>query len=452
MESKTSQEKMNAHNTSQTSAPKPPAPQQYKLDEPIMEMDHSVLIYLRNSIKTTENTNKLRKECKRHLMGGTPRLKSETISQFCDEGQDTSMVHGSSSKSSSVRREERARSKATMDSYRNILAQEKNNAKNTHRGSEHSESSGKVKKHKKKKQQMPQEIWSSAPKHISGEKTSRRSNGVEATNDQIHNVILRHDDGINQRRKKHSVSLHQSHMYTSTPLSSPTSRPKIKSNTMPNGHQKPEAVSGVSDNSQDLFITQKQFASSHGSSGDSPPLGQKQGSGITDSLGSPNPPRLLYQFCLTGNSVYQSGTGSQEKVVLAEKATQTDENFSYLALRSLVKKVKVLPSCSEKALNLSLPTRIRAKRHVRSTIEENVIVVESQSSHVDPNASRRSLLQKADEAKFIQTVLNSSYYFKGKGEPGIEKPIMPILKIKKESKIKSRKLSDHTRKRRPHQH
>ncbi|XP_073434322.1 uncharacterized protein [Dendrobates tinctorius] len=452
MESEKSQKKTKAHNMCRMSTLKSPASQQYKLDEPIMAMDNSFLIYFKNPIKSAENINKLKKEYKSHLMGGTPRPKKETISQFCDEGQDTSKVHGSSSKSSSSSREEQARSKAPLDLDRNIPAQEMNDAKNTPQGFEHSESSDKVKKHKKKKHKMPQEIPSSAPKHISGGKTCRRSSGVEATNNQIRNVTFRPDDGISQRRRIHSVSLHQSHMYTSTPLSSPTAQPMTKSNTMPNGYQKTEASSGVTDNSQDLFITQKKFASSSGSNGDSPPLGQKQGSGIRDSLGSPNPPRLLYQICLTGNSVYQSGTGSQEKVVLAEKATQTDDNFSYLALRSLVKKVKVLPTCSEKALNLSLPTRIRAKRHVRSTIVEDVIIIESQSSLVDPNISRRCLFQKADEAKFIQTVLNSSYYFKGKGEPGIEKPIMPILKIKKESKKKSQKSSVHTNKRRPHQH
>ncbi|XP_073493583.1 uncharacterized protein [Phyllobates terribilis] len=436
----------------QTPAPQPPAPQPYKLDETLPEMDNSFLIYLRNSLKSTESKNKLKKESKRHKMGVSPQFKSETISQFCVVGQETSKVNGSSGKSSSSRREERARNKAAMDSDKSSPAQEMNDAKNTHQGSEHSESSGKVKKNKKKKQRTSQEIPSSAPKHISGGKTYRRSNGGEATKDQIDKVTSRHDDGICQRRRKHSESLHQSHMCTSSPMSSPTALPKIKRNTMPNGDRKTEAASGMSDNSQDLFITQKKFASSHGSSGDSPPLGQKQCSGIRDSLGSQNPPPRLYHLCLTGNSVDQSGTGSQDQVVLVENATQTDDNFSYLALRSLVKKVKVLPPCSEKALNLSLPTRIRAKRDAGSTRDEDIIIVESQSSHVDPNTSRKSLLQKADEGKFIQTLLNSNYFFKGKGEPGVEKPIMPILKIKKEWKKKSRKSSVHSKRRRSNQH
>lgn len=408
-------------------------------------------------MKSKEKKNKLKKkESKQHEMGDTPQSGNENPPQSCEEGQDTTLCSESSVRSSSSRKKNRERKRAATKSNENCPPQEGNDAIDTHQILDSLEPPEKVKKNKKRKQQALPGIHSSesplsgrsAPEIINGGQTQKRSN-VETTTDQKCKATSRNDGGISQRRRQNPLSLQQSNivLYNSSPLSSPNPLSKPKRNAKVNGG-KTEDMNGMSDHSQDLFITQKKFVSPHSSSQDSPLLGQKQGSGIRDWMRSQNPPLLLSQFsCLTRNSLDRSN-GSNQQVILREKATQTDDDsLTYLALMSFVKKVKVLEPCSEEAQDLSLPSRTRAKKGASSP-DNDVIIVESQSPPTGTKASIKtkikfcfSPLQKAEETKFVQTVLNSSYFFKGKGEPGeANPPITPLLKIKEKPKKKKKKI------------
>ncbi|XP_073514004.1 uncharacterized protein [Phyllobates terribilis] len=90
-------------------------------------------------------------------------------------------------------------------------------------------------------------------------------------------------------------------------------------------------------------------------------------------------------------------------------------------------------SCSEKPLDLSLPSRIRAKRNILSP-SEDVIKVVSQSPPLRPKASKSKKVKfsfnppkNAKDTKFIQTFLNPAYFFRRKGESSKANVLTPLL-------------------------
>ncbi|XP_068116499.1 uncharacterized protein [Hyperolius riggenbachi] len=226
----------------------------------------------------------------------------------------------------------------------------------------------------------------------------------------------------------------------SSSLSSPTSLPKAFLVHKIGVHVKGEDRNSISDHSQELFITQKHFLApdlpSCGSD-DSPPLGQEcQYKGIMKRRRSQSSSSKLR----SPQSFFQNNVHSRVKqenfgAVLVEKSTQTDNIFSYLSLLTFLKKDKVLETCAEQPLDLSLPHRIRASSTLSliSAKDEDVIIVGSSSAKV----KRKSKLISSpphplDESKFVQSILNSSYFFKGKGENGDFTPITPIIKMKEQ--------------------
>ncbi|XP_075693185.1 uncharacterized protein LOC142660454 [Rhinoderma darwinii] len=434
----------------------PQASQPYKLEETITEENVQFISQLKNSRK-----NKLKtKESQNRQTGDTAECAIKNQAQRCEEGQNTSTLNDSSSNSGSSKKRKLERKRTAIESDENFPPQEMNDADNAHQILDFMDLPVKVKNSKKKKMHLSPEIQSSdnfsariehhrpSPETINGAK-SKKNRNVGANPDPKGKSMSRNDDGVQQRGRKYSLSVHQSNivMGGNRPLSSPIALTKSKRGSKVNGHDKNEDITRMSDLSQDLFITQKQFLSSEGSSGDSPPLGQEQGSGIRDWVKSQNfanAMQLLSQFsCLTRNSLDTSSSGSNQQVALRETATQTDDNFTYLALMSFVKKVQVSETCSQEALDLSLPSRIRAKREVLSP-SDDVIVIESQSPPV--GASIKSEIKccfgpflKIEQTKLVQTVLNSNYFFKGKGEPGDTTPIRPILKIKQKPKKRTKR-------------
>ncbi|XP_066438604.1 uncharacterized protein [Eleutherodactylus coqui] len=432
--------------------------QQCQPNETLTEEDMQFISLPGDSMKSRKKKNRPMKESKRHKMGDTSQCKMENLRQCHKERQNTSIFNESSSSS----QKKKLRRRAAKESGENCPPQEIHNANDFHQTPDHLKLPFKVKENKEIKHQATSQVQSSnrslsnielhqpAPENVNGGET-QKSFKVEATTDLKCKRTSINDDGISQGRRKHPLSLHQSNivMYNSTPLSSPTTLPKMKSHTKLNCSGKTKAMNDLSNDSQDLFITQKKCILSHGSSiEDSLPLAQKQGSSsLQDWLRSPDPPQLLSQFsCLARDNLDLSSIRSNQQIVLRETSTQTDDSFTYLTLMSFVKKVKVLEPCSEEALDLSLPSRIRAKKDVLNA-SDDVIIVESQSTAAASVASRKSKihfcfspLQKADTTKFVQTVLNSSYFFKGKGENGESTPIRPLLKIKERCKKKSKKF------------
>ncbi|KAG8564798.1 hypothetical protein GDO81_016603 [Engystomops pustulosus] len=418
---------------SQASLQEPPALRQ--LDKTIREEIEQFTSSSENSLGSKKNKVQ-KKETKHPKMCDTLQLEDVNRSRCYMEEQDSS------------KKKKLERNRASKESNENHPPQEVTHPENIPPLG----SPVMLKKSKKKKQQLPPDVQLSAnstskieplrptPENIGSWKT-RKSRILETTTDQKDEKTSKNDDGIPQRIKKHPLSLHQQNKVTflcSTPLSSPAASLKTKKKTKLNGPGKNDEFNGFSDHSQDLFITQRKFVSSHVSSGDSPPLGQEQ---------------FLSQ--LSCRDRYSSGSNHQ--VVLKETSTQTDHDLSFLSLMSLVKKVKVLVPCSEKPLDLSLPSRIRAKRKVRNYSNE-VIVIPSQSPPMGQEASSKSSLKfnfspipKFDETKFIQTVLNSSYFFKGKGEPGEATPITPLIKGSERAKKRPKK-SGVTPKKRLKQH
>ncbi|XP_044127102.1 G patch domain-containing protein 8-like [Bufo gargarizans] len=407
----------------------PQASQKDQLDETLTEEDVQFLNLLENGIEHKEKRVKLKEKKSKHR---------RTDDKCLREGEDADIFSDSSRRS---RRKKKVKNRAAIACDENCLPQEVNKASDCLHSSDPFEAPLKI---KRKKQPVPPEIQASAnpptsserhrpaPENITGGKRKKKRN-KEMTIDPTCEATSKNDDGNSQQRKKHPLSLHQGNMamYTST---SPGANPNTK------------YMNGMSDHSQDLFITQKQFLSSRGSSEDSPPLGQEQGQ---EWMRSQNPLHRFSQLSfITRHSADRSGVGSNQQVVLSEKATQTDDGFTYLALMSFIKKVKVLEPCSAEAIDLSLPSRVRAKMDVSPSNE--VILVKSQSP---PLGSRRrnikfcfSPLQNIAETKFVQTVLNASYFFKGKGDAGEATPITPLLKMEEKPRKKSRKSGVHTKK------
>ncbi|MEE6498806.1 hypothetical protein FKM82_003238 [Ascaphus truei] len=215
-----------------------------------------------------------------------------------------------------------------------------------------------------------------------------------------------------------------------------------------------------SDHSQDLFITQKSFlpvqVSSSNSSG-SPPLGQEQVAGTLESIKNYSRTDVVQLFSQVSTFSRQGANQSnisqchltsviKNSVILMETATQTDDLFSYLAIMSFLNKTKVFESCSEQPLDLSLPTRIRAGCADEKLDSDDLILLEDQpgTTNAPPTSEDRgklslSQLRRYAEGRYVQALLNSSYFFKGKGEPSDKVHMTPLLKQKPETKKRVRK-------------
>ncbi|KAM5138314.1 uncharacterized protein ACMZJ9_016909 [Mantella aurantiaca] len=191
----------------------------------------------------------------------------------------------------------------------------------------------------------------------------------------------------------------------------------------------------LSDHSQDLFITQKPFLPiGHLSwSGDSPPLGQeRQDPGTVEQKKSPNSScgiePLSRSFPKSEDERQDSGGTS--------KATQTDNLFTYLSLMTFLKKVTAPEACTEKPLDLRSPARAARDQEV-------IVIGSSPDLTASGKGIKRQIVvsppQPFDQSRFVQSILNSSYYFKGKGENGVCTPITPLLRQKEKPKKQGKK-------------
>lgn len=212
---------------------------------------------------------------------------------------------------------------------------------------------------------------------------------------------------------------------------------------------KVEDTNTVSDHSQDLFITQMQFLPNGLSScsEESPPLGQKRQDGRgMKKRGSQNSSCGIQPLSHSlpkseDDSCEMQDSGGNSK----DKSTQTDNLFTYFSLMTYLKKVKVLEACSQKPLDLRLQSRSRAKVSRKSLANDNEVIIIGSSPELKASekAIRGQIIlsppQPFDNSKFIQTILNSSYYFKGKGENDQCTPITPLLRMKKKPKKKGKK-------------
>lgn len=232
-------------------------------------------------------------------------------------------------------------------------------------------------------------------------------------------------------------------------LSSPDNLPEVFLEDKTGVSGNVEDTDAVSDHSLDLFITQKQFLTSEllSCSGDSPPLGQKrQESQNVKQKRSPNSSCGIQSLSrslpkIEDDSCEMQDFGANSK----NKSTQTDNLFTYLSLMTFLKKVKVVEACSEKPLDLCLPSRTRAVNSCSGHVNDNdVILIGSSPTATAPGkATGRPIIlsppQPFDHSKFVQTILNSSYYFKGKGEMGECNPLPPLLKMKQTPKKSKRR-------------
>ncbi|XP_077309687.1 uncharacterized protein LOC143929648 [Lithobates pipiens] len=232
-------------------------------------------------------------------------------------------------------------------------------------------------------------------------------------------------------------------------LSSPQNLPKAFLEDKTGVFGKVEDTNTVCDHSQDLFITQMKFLPNGLSScsEESPPLGQKrQDGGVMKHRRSQNSSCEIQPLSHSlpkseDNSCEMQDSGGNSK----DKSTQTDNLFTYLSLMTYLKKVKVLEACSKKPLDLRLQSRTRAIGSRRGLVNDNEVIIIGSSP--DLKASRKAIKgqiilsppQPFDNSKFVQTILNSSYYFKGKGENDQLTPITPLLKMKKKHKKKGKK-------------
>ncbi|KAE8606168.1 hypothetical protein XENTR_v10010622 [Xenopus tropicalis] len=229
-------------------------------------------------------------------------------------------------------------------------------------------------------------------------------------------------------------------------LPSRATRPKADGKSRESGSNEGsstvEEIPSSSGHSQDLFITQKSFMPVEAlgsSSGSSPPLGQGQDPGSLKSYSRTDRVLLFSQVSMFTAKADEPSTSSASKTT--DKSTQTEDVFSYLSLMSLINRVRVLEKCSEQPLDLALSNRIRAGGAASLTCikteDEDIILVDVK------RAGKLSMSQqrRMEDAKLVQTLLNSSYYFKGKGDHCSQLPIAPLLKMKMkmENKKRSRK-------------
>ncbi|KAK1161706.1 hypothetical protein AOXY_G19329 [Acipenser oxyrinchus oxyrinchus] len=212
-------------------------------------------------------------------------------------------------------------------------------------------------------------------------------------------------------------------------------------------------------NSQDLFLTQKTFLPSGSSD---------------DSVSSPSAKRDKYTECqkttglikhtrtsevnlpcLRSSPIRQRyenyGLVSSRKLgPITEKATQTDDFFSSRALATSLGFYKTQRDnkCTEKPVDLSLPSGMRAKitSHRASHCHVNG---EGDGVHIspkyvlcrtsncipilgdeNPTNCLNTFCRLSEDGKYIQTRLNESYFFKLKGESPSPESQAPLMKEK----------------------
>nr|XP_033783782.1 uncharacterized protein LOC117351970 [Geotrypetes seraphini]XP_033783783.1 uncharacterized protein LOC117351970 [Geotrypetes seraphini]XP_033783784.1 uncharacterized protein LOC117351970 [Geotrypetes seraphini] len=276
--------------------------------------------------------------------------------------------------------------------------------------------------------------------------------------------------------------------YNTEPSQSPATTPHIK----PGGLEselcvedpkhakplplKPEEACSSADLSQDLFITQKSFGPVQISSTDSCSSFQSYSKETnaeqdhhtsTDRMEwysqAPSKKLKAIERCHTSENKL-SFTNRKKRILTTDKSTQTDDFLSCPILASSISHAKRFTSCSVQPLDLSLPCRVRAcslspKQASCPVSEESKGIHRSPKLMQDPilcteeqlpnsktlsiaherEREKRSFSQsrKSEEGKFVQMLLNSSYFFKGKGEVGIDAPMVPLLKQKAENEKRS---------------
>ncbi|XP_074129604.1 uncharacterized protein LOC141546025 isoform X1 [Sminthopsis crassicaudata] len=235
------------------------------------------------------------------------------------------------------------------------------------------------------------------------------------------------------------------------------------------------------DHSQDIFLTQRSLLSRHvsdslSSSLSSPaPKRAKNGSRELSDKPSHSPNNLLQlssngEIVLNGETVAESSNLSQgnlkrfEKIRkysgTKEKAIQTEDFFGSSILATSLLFRREVDLC-EKPLDLTLPGRSRSwansSEYVSHTtlaggdgvhvippnVPETVCSVEDQiigsglaTAALSDDSQEKyacNQLRNPDEIEHIQTKLNSSFFFKTKGEPETNIPTEPLAKLKNET-------------------
>ncbi|XP_072475527.1 uncharacterized protein [Notamacropus eugenii] len=248
--------------------------------------------------------------------------------------------------------------------------------------------------------------------------------------------------------------------------------PEVKSST--------EEVCSSFDHSQNISLTQRSLLSRNVS--DSPnsslssPAPKRAKNASTELNDKPShPPNNLPQLSsneetfLENNNLSQVNLKCFEKIrkysSTKEKAIQTEDFFgSSVVATSLLFRREV--DLCEKPLDLTLPGRSRSWVHGAENVSCSTLAT-GDGVHIIPhNVSATicpmedqpvgsalattvlsddgqekkcacSQLRKPDEIKYIQTKLNSSFFFKTKGEPDFNIPKEPLVKLKNEAKIDS---------------
>ncbi|XP_075043603.1 uncharacterized protein LOC142103450 [Mixophyes fleayi] len=429
------------------------ASQERKLEEEsLKEDDLELLCQLeKTSMKSKDKINKhKKKEAKKLKKSKTVEQETKTFSTPCERRESASPLHDSSNTSGSYKKKKRNR-KRSLEFVENCSSQRPGEANNMPEICDLPDSPINRKKTKKKKQRVHFETRDENHSHISdilsGGNTHQNSDFDVTTDPKLKGMVTR--DTVTFHREKEPLMILQSNIARvqnhSTPLSSPTGLARTILEDKVGVQVKAEDMNNVSDHSQDLFITQKLFLPapvSSCSSGDSPPLGQEQAGPHhrSDSTLLPS------QFSgLPHKSADLSDVTRDHSASSAEKSTQTDDVFSYLALMTFLKKVRALETCSEEPLDLSLPSRIRAASDLLNVSNDDVILIESTSPPAVQKAAGRGTGKswgsppRFGESRLVQSVLNSSYFFKGKGDHSDEAKITPLLKLKLKSKKRARK-------------
>lgn len=217
----------------------------------------------------------------------------------------------------------------------------------------------------------------------------------------------------------------------------------------------PEAISS-SFGSQDLFITQKSFFPLH----------------VPSKYSSLCPPNILERSFYGSNSsgplqasemsaeretfekcfpmLPCSLTPSQRKEQIPSSrdcAVQTDDFFGSSTVTSFFIRKKQFADCHEQPLDLRLPCRIQSSPpnterishcsqgsddgfHTSPRAQSAIPVLDGKSENVMHS-------RKAEDIKYIQTQLNSSYFFKIKGDPDATVSRTPLVKVTKKKRGKN---------------
>ncbi|XP_038662057.1 uncharacterized protein LOC119971013 [Scyliorhinus canicula] len=214
-------------------------------------------------------------------------------------------------------------------------------------------------------------------------------------------------------------------------------------------------------NSQDLFITQKKFlpfAQPDNNSGYS--VEEIVDEHCDKQLRSPDARHLRFSSPppTDMSDLFRSGLKSP-KSRSSEKGTQTSDFFGSPAFATSLRfyqKVKE-ELCSEEPVDLSLPTRVRAKNstHLKNIpdsphAQKNSITPPRQHTPLHLStpegrstcqllplfaySDRKKHSRRYDDGKFVQTILNESYFFKVKGQGKPKDPRMPLLKKKRDKR------------------